>query len=79
MSRAVTTLLSLANPPCKKHDVSGDRRNVDIVCFVSTFDLVEILAPRIRLRRIACDQQLPKLFDCGGRVFARILDAYSFF
>ncbi len=78
MSRAVATLRSLANPSREEHYVPGDRRDVDVVRFVLTFDLVEILAPRIGLRCIACDQQLPQLFDCIRCVFARILDACSF-
>ena len=78
MPRGLATLIGLADPPREKDHIPRNRRNVDVVRFISAPDLVEILAPRIRLRRLPRHEQLPKLFDGIRGVLARIFDPDSF-
>ena len=79
MSGGLTTLVGLPDPSRQKHHIPGNRGDVDVVRLVAAFDLVEISAPRIRLRRLARHEQLPKVFDGVRCVFARIFDACPFF
>jgi hypothetical protein len=52
---------------------------VNVIRLVIAFDLIEIFAARIALRRDANFQQMPQVFDRVGFVFSRIFDPRSFF